>query len=431
LLDLIFMDALGFNVSNKAPTVTALVNTISEDDSAYSRNLLDSASDPEADPISVKNLDASVLTTGGRTLVSGIDYTLSGSTITLTGSGFSEFQSLAFNQTDTVIFHYNVVDSLTASTSDTLTLTVNGANDPPVANPDVGAAGENETKAFDVLANDTDVDAVHSFSLVSLAADLVTSANSQVNGINASSAFTIDSNQIKFTPGTLFDPLALGQTATVLVHYTMQDDQAAQASSVLTWTVTGANDPPVIISGGGGDNATYDIKVNFSAITTVVATDVDSGSILSYSIVGGANANLFKIDSSTGALAFKVKPVVPHNDYEVIVQASDQDGGIDRQLIAVNVTDSKMDGEFPGAGADTFAFHTGFGSNSVKNFQLTQDFLQFDKGMFSADTVAAVLGAAHDTKKGDVVIDIDHGNLTIVGVSTADLAANASHILFV
>ena len=142
LVDLIFMDALGFQVSNQAPTITVLTNTIGEDDPSYSRSLLCGASDFETDPISVKKLDASVVTSGNRTLTSGFDYVLSGSTITLTGFGFDKFDTLAFNQTDTVVIHYNVTDSLGASTPDSLTLTVNGLNDPPVANSDTGSAGE-------------------------------------------------------------------------------------------------------------------------------------------------------------------------------------------------------------------------------------------------------------------------------------------------
>src|SRR5262245_28222626 len=49
-------------------------------------------------------------------------------------------------------------------------------------NPDTGVAGENETKSFDVLANDTDVDANDSNTLVSLAAVSVSSSNAAVDG---------------------------------------------------------------------------------------------------------------------------------------------------------------------------------------------------------------------------------------------------------
>ena len=63
---------------------------------------------------------------------------------------------------------------------------------PPVANPDTGSAGENETKSFDVVANDTEVDTGDTKTLdTTLGAILVTSANGQINGIDATSAFSV------------------------------------------------------------------------------------------------------------------------------------------------------------------------------------------------------------------------------------------------
>src|SRR5262245_58860472 len=44
-----------------------------------------------------------------------------------------------------------------------------------------------------------------------------------------------------------------------------------------------ANQAPVITSGGGGSSPTYDLKVNFSAIAKLTATDADSGSSLTFS----------------------------------------------------------------------------------------------------------------------------------------------------
>ena len=44
------------------------------------------------------------------------------------------------------------------------------------------------------------------------------------------------------------------------------------------------------------------------AVTTVHAVDPDAGTALTYSISGGADAALFNIDASTGALSFKTAP---------------------------------------------------------------------------------------------------------------------------
>jgi hypothetical protein len=424
------MDILGWDLVNQAPTIAALSKSTGED-GPFSQNLLEGTADTDGDFLTVVNLDGSVITTGGRTLTLGTDYTLSGSTIALTATGLAKFNNLAQGTSDVALFDYGVTDFL-ATVSNTLTLTVNGLNDAPVANPDFGSAGENETKSFNVLANDTDVDAGDTKTLLSpLGTVTVSSANAQVNGIDASAAFTVDGNQIKFTPGTLFDHLAVGDTATVVVNYTMEDTLHAMDSSTLTLTVNGANDAPVFQSGGGGDTATYFVRVNNTEISTVKATDVDSGDDITYSIVGGTDASKFIIDDDTGELAFRPHSPPPNKSYVVQIQADDGHGGIDLQTIAVNVTADKMNGDAAHATVDTFVFHAGFGANAVSNFDVNHDFLQFDSGMFAADTAAAVLAVAHEDKKGDVIIDTHAGHLTIDGVTLAQLQAHPGDFLFV
>jgi hypothetical protein len=64
------------------------------------------------------------------------------------------------------------------------------------------------------------------------------------------------------------------------------------------------NQAPTIISNGGGATATVAVPENITAVTIVTATDANPGTTLQYSIVGGADASLFHIDSATGALSF-------------------------------------------------------------------------------------------------------------------------------
>jgi VCBS repeat-containing protein len=77
----------------------------------------------------------------------------------------------------------------------------------------------------------------------------------------------------------------------------------------------------------------------------VTATDGDSRQTLAYSISGGADASKFTIDNSTGALRFVTAPNYEaptdsgaNNVYDVAVQVSDSNGGIDTQAIAVTVS---------------------------------------------------------------------------------------------
>jgi VCBS repeat-containing protein len=138
-VDLTMLSALGFTTVNNPPTVTALTDSVGEDGPSYSTDLLTGAAEPDDDAISVVSLDGSVTTPDGRTLTLGTDYTLSGSTIALTSSAFSKFDSLSEGTTDTAVFHYQVQDALGASPRNTLTLTINGANDPPILSADAGS----------------------------------------------------------------------------------------------------------------------------------------------------------------------------------------------------------------------------------------------------------------------------------------------------
>src|SRR6266699_388030 len=121
---------------------------------------------------------------------------------------------------------------------------------------------------------------------------------------------------------------------------TLTDTQA------IAVTVTNLNDnAPVITSNGAGAAASVNLAENGTAVTTVIATDADTGSTLTYSIVGGADASHFTINASTGALSFVSAPDYEtpsdaggNNIYDVTVQVSD--GTLtDTQAIAVTVTD--------------------------------------------------------------------------------------------
>jgi len=131
------------------------------------------------------------------------------------------------------------------------------------------------------------------------------------------------------------------------------------SSTIITIGVNaGIADRPVTINVGGavapwlgiaidvaGVNA-VSVPENVSTTTPVykaIATDPDANTTLSYSISDGADADLFNIDASTGAVSFKASPNFEapldnngDNIYNLVVQVSD--GFLsDTQSIAVNV----------------------------------------------------------------------------------------------
>ncbi|MBR1266919.1 VCBS repeat-containing protein [Bradyrhizobium sp. AUGA SZCCT0222] len=125
-----------------------------------------------------------------------------------------------------------------------------------------------------------------------------------------------------------------GQLDGVAIHH-----RALSQAEVQQGYENGAAAPDAI-------SATISIAENTTAVTTVVATDPDAGQTLSYSIAGGADAELFTIDTETGALAFVTAPdfEAPADDgtnnvYDVTVEVTDNNGGVDTQAISVTVTD--------------------------------------------------------------------------------------------
>lgn len=172
-------------------------------------------------------------------------------------------QTLAQSQVAQDSFTYTVSDG---SASDTASLVFNiaGLNDAPVANPDTAATDENATVLIDVLADDSDVDNGAVLS--------VTGASAPAGQGTA----TVVANQVQFSPGSDFDHLALGATASVVISYTIADQFGAASASTVTVTVTGTNDGPVATP----DAATT--SENAAILIDVLAndSDADDGAVL-------------------------------------------------------------------------------------------------------------------------------------------------------
>jgi uncharacterized delta-60 repeat protein len=116
------------------------------------------------------------------------------------------------------------------------------------------------------------------------------------------------------------------------------------ASSVVGTTTVTMNHAPAITSNGGSAAASITINENGTGVTTVTASDADQSSGLVYSIVGGADASRFSINTASGALRFVAAPDFEHpndaganNVYDVIVGVRDSAGATDTQSIAVRV----------------------------------------------------------------------------------------------
>lgn len=177
----------------------------------------------------------------------------------------NDFDYLAEGESEEVRFSYQVTDADDDTDIGEVIITVTGTNDAPIAYADNTSSDENASVTFDVLANDTDVDAsdTHTVDAVSVAPSL--------------GVVTIQDNQVHWDPGTDFDYLAVGESTTVEIAYTMSDLHGAESESTLTLLVIGSNDLPLVSEialGNDEDKPLLQVDLLSSA------SDVDASDVL-------------------------------------------------------------------------------------------------------------------------------------------------------
>ena len=126
------------------------------------------------------------------------------------------------------------------------------------------------------------------------------------------------------------------------VQIEARDGNGGTVSQTVSITVTNANDNNPAFSSG----ATANFAENGTGtVYTAVATDAD-GDTVTFSIVGGVDADQFELDSSSGALTFKSAPDFENptddgtnNVYEVELQADDGNGGKASLIVDVQIQD--------------------------------------------------------------------------------------------
>jgi T1SS-143 domain-containing protein len=159
-------------------------------------------------------------------------------------------------------FSYTVRDAAGLTSTTTLTVTVQGADDAPIAVADTATAVEaggiaNGTPGTNpggnVLTNDTDVDAGDTKTVTTIsgaAAGVVGGATAGSYGslaLNADGSYTYTVNNANAT----VNALRVGQSLTDVFTYTVRDTAGLLSTTTLTVTVQGANDAPTVTAATG------------------------------------------------------------------------------------------------------------------------------------------------------------------------------------
>lgn len=201
-----------------------------------------------------------------------------------------ELDELDDGESQEITFEYEVVDEEGNTVTETVTIIVTGTNDAPVASNVIINTTEDDYvvghfEATDVDANDT------------LTYALVTSPDPETEG-----TVVVNGDQFTFYPAPSLNSMAEGETLDVTFTYRANDGDAT-SDAVVTVTVVGTNDAPVVES--VEVNATEEqLAVQFDITAYMDDVDVDdTAESLTYSVNQPSKGQL--VDLGNGVIEFR------------------------------------------------------------------------------------------------------------------------------
>lgn len=191
-----------------------------------------------------------------------------------------QFDSLGAGETATDTFSYTVTSGQFSSTS-TVTITIEGQNDPTVAVDDDYATDGGVDLVVDaangLLANDTDVDANDTLTVIDAS---VTSDDGTVINVNTDGSF-----EFLASGSSVLNQLASGETFTSTIVYTVQSSAGDTTTAIANIVVTGVNTPPSTTDDTASllENATVTVQ----PLTNDTDVDGDTLTLTAATVSGG------------------------------------------------------------------------------------------------------------------------------------------------
>ncbi|MBR0757582.1 cadherin domain-containing protein [Bradyrhizobium jicamae] len=188
-------------------------------------------------------------------------------------------------------FNYTIQDTGGLQDTATITFTIHGADDLPVAVADTGTMTEDDAPtSFNVIANDSqDPDSTASNAITLGPGGITVTGPVGTTFVNTDATASIVSNQVQVTlDNAHFQQLALGEHATVTVPYTLTGDAGETSSANLVVTVNGVNDVPVAVD----DSGTMTEDQSGHAFTVLTNDTLDADHSAPNNVTAGAVSNL-------------------------------------------------------------------------------------------------------------------------------------------
>ena len=260
-----------------------------------------------------------------------------------------------------------------ATISQNVVVTINGANDDPIAAADSNGTAKNSTvsvsAANGLLANDTDPD-IHDQGHL-----FVGEVNGSATNVGHAVAGTYGSVTINAN-GSYVYAANQGALPSKIV-----------AQDIFNYTVADGH--------GGTDTSTLSVVVFNPGVNYLAGINT--------TLNGGNGKNV--LDGSAGH-----DLLIAGNSPDVLI------GGVGDTLTGGN-------------GPDTFLFRPDFGANKITDFDVNNDAIQFDKSIFTS--VADLISHTSNSAGGAVISDGHGDTITLASVTLAQLQTHTSDFFFV
>ncbi len=367
VLDFVEIEKILGEEINRGPDADADDFDAGEDDPAgVIGNVLDNDSDPDGDALEVFKVGGDEANLGQPTAGSngGLITIAADGTVTFDPNG--DFEHLGVGETAETTITYMVSDGNGGMDTETVTITVNGVNDGPNAEDNSYVVDQDEA-AGDVDGNaiDDDTGAGADSDPENDALDVV-AVNGNVGNVGNVVAgsngglFTINADgTIDFDANGEFDGLGAGETAQTSVTYTIADEDGAEDTATVNFTINGTNDDPIacpdlyivtedetggdvdgnVITNPSDNNAGLDIDPDGDTLTVVGVNAPDSG--VGENIVGD-NGGIFVINPD-GSFDFSAngefEALAPGESAETSVTytVSDGNGGTATTTLTIRI----------------------------------------------------------------------------------------------
>jgi VCBS repeat-containing protein len=270
---------------NDAPVGVADAFTVSEDVAftAPAPGVLGNDTDVDDDSLSVGEVAGAAGNVGVQ------QTTAKGAKVTINADGSlaydanGQFEGLDAGETDTDSVTYTPSDGTTTGATTTVTFTVQGVNDAPVAVDDARSVDEDQAltvAAPGMLGNDTDPD-VEPLTVDRVAGSAANVSVETTTGKGAKVTLRADGS-LSYDPNGQFEALNVGETDTDTVTYRVTDGDASSNTATVTITIDGVDSAAPVTT--DDVPATYR---NAPIEVTLTATDAggSGGLVTKYRIV--------------------------------------------------------------------------------------------------------------------------------------------------